>query len=59
VPVNQDGESALFEDTNLGKCAGVSPLPMPERSKKRAKLLTNKDFTDKSFKLKDLAGISS
>jgi hypothetical protein len=31
----------------------------PERAKKQAKSLTNKDFTSKSFKLKDLAGISS
>jgi hypothetical protein len=31
----------------------------PERGKKRAKSLRNKYFTSKSFKLKDLAGISS
>jgi hypothetical protein len=55
----QSHESALFENTNLGNRAGVSPQPIPERREKAAKSLVLKDFTSKSFKLKDLARFSS
>jgi len=63
VPINQDGPRGrptiwqlLFDNHELSRLAGVSPLPKPEY---RSKSLILEDFTCKSFKLKDLAGISA
>jgi|SRR5208282_2351483 len=51
--------SALFENTKLGNENGGSLTPNLRPRQKDPKALKNKDFTFKSFKLKDLAGNSS
>jgi len=49
----------LFENRIREKACDRAAKAMPRNGKMRAKLLINKYLTRKSFKLKDLAEISS